>query len=158
MDSPICSLFSRSWTIALGICWGLALAGCGSETPPDQLPVFPASVQVTVGGQPAEGVFVLLQPVPGSPAAMKDEVVSGTTDATGKVTLTTYEQNDGAPVGEYIVLIRWHKVTPEFARMKRLGARLPPDFFRGKYNNPQQPQWKVTITEGTNVLPPIAID
>lgn len=158
MDSPIRSPVSRPWKIVLGICCGLVLTGCGSETPPGQLPVFPASCQVTVGGQPAEGVFVLLQPVPGSPAALKDEVVSGTTDATGKVTLTTYEQNDGAPAGEYIVLIRWHKITPEFARQKKLGARLPPDFFRGKYNKPSQPKWNVKIIEGTNVLPPIAID
>jgi len=60
---------------------------------------YPASGTVTVNGKPVNGATVNFFPVDGKGSSV------GTTDASGKYTLTTYRSNDGAPPGQYKVSI-----------------------------------------------------
>ncbi len=92
--------FAQALTCALIL--GLA-SGCGGEAPSGaspKVPVFPASVKVNYNGKPVDGAIVkLLNTEPFKPGA------SARTDAQGAAKLTTYDADDGAPAGNYIVLI-----------------------------------------------------
>src|SRR5258708_2011885 len=107
----------RVWFVCVCLC----LVSCGSKQYGHQ--TFPASGKVLVNGQPAEGVEVGLRPVGdmgGSPY-----VPQGVTDEEGRFQLTTYVQDDGAPVGEYQVELSW----PTFRRKTGNG----PDRLGDKY-------------------------
>lgn len=80
-------------TVAVGM---ICLTGCG--------PSRPATVAVegtvTLDGNPVEGASVTF--IPGGDG----KIAMGTTDASGKFTLTTYEPGDGAIVGTHKVTVR----------------------------------------------------
>src|SRR4051794_25148709 len=75
-------------------------AGCGGDG--GQVPRFPASGTVLVGGKPSPGVRVVLHPSDrlGDLDALKPSGVSGDD---GAFRLGTYEAGDGAPAGRYKV-------------------------------------------------------
>jgi hypothetical protein len=148
----------NGFPVSLCLLCAVAGGGCGGGTEDGRLAVQPASGKVTVAGQPAAGVFVVLYPAPGTPAAQAGVKPSGTTGEDGSFRLSTYEQNDGAPAGDYAVTMRWHRADPRSAGRPAIPfGRQPPDRFRGKYNNPQTTSWRVTIREGDNELPPFEI-
>jgi hypothetical protein len=78
----------------------IVIAGCsGSTDDTGRRPTAPASGVVTYLGKPIEGATITFiskaNPVP----------AYGTTDEEGKFQLTTYEQGDGAVIGEHFVTI-----------------------------------------------------
>jgi hypothetical protein len=79
----------------------LLAASCGSK----RLPVYPVHGKVLYKGKPTPGALVVFHPVkqedPNFPRP------SGEVQEDGSFSLTTYEANDGAPEGEYIVSITW---------------------------------------------------
>ncbi len=78
----------------------LLLCGCGGRDPslPDLVPV---TGTVTIDGKPATNTT--LQFIPTGSAASTSS--GGATDATGKYQLRTAHNGDGAPVGDYRVVI-----------------------------------------------------
>jgi hypothetical protein len=135
-------------------------AGCGGGGGEGQLPVHPVSGKVSVNGQAASGVLVLLHPAEGSAAAQGGVVPSATTGEDGTFQLSSYGQDDGAPLGEYSVTIQWYQSETKSTRGKPAipaGFARRSDRFHGKYNDPKKSPWQVTITEGTNVLKPIEV-
>ena len=72
------------------------ITGCGGPKMPDVVPV---TGTVTMGGKPVEGATVTFM-AKGAP-----RVSSGTTDAQGKFSLSTYEPNDGAIPGENSITV-----------------------------------------------------
>jgi hypothetical protein len=74
----------------------LVLAGCGGPSRPEMSPV---SGTVLFQGKPLAGAEVVFR----NDAAPR--FASGTTDAQGKFRLTTYENFDGATIGEYKVTV-----------------------------------------------------
>lgn len=79
------------------------LAGCESK---DQFKTFKAEGTVTLNGKALSDAHVWLLP---NEAAYKEAQVvvrpQGRTGVDGKFVLTTYLQNDGAPVGEYSAIV-----------------------------------------------------
>lgn len=80
--------------------FGLALAmlltiGCGKS---GTTPTVKVTGTVTFSGAPVAGAVVGFTPEQGRPA-------SGTTDASGKFTLSTFETGDGAVLGKHAVTI-----------------------------------------------------
>ena len=75
----------------------LTLAGCGGDG--RRLDTVPVSGVVRVNGQAMEGAVVTFSPQGDGHAA------SGTTDASGKYTLTTEISGDGAVPGSYQVMV-----------------------------------------------------
>ena len=62
---------------------------------------------IHVDGKPTRGVSVRLVPNP-MPSDRKVKLPTiGKSGDEGKFALTTYYQNDGAPVGEYYMLFEW---------------------------------------------------
>jgi hypothetical protein len=65
----------------------------------------------------------------------------------GTFALSTYGDKDGAPAGEYVVLVRWPgKVLPD-------GREEPEDKLYGRYYDASRPLLKATVQAGPNDLP-----
>lgn len=78
----------------------LLLAGCGSRDPnlPDLVPV---TGTITLDDKPASNTTIIFLPTGPSNATG----IGGATDAAGKYMLRTAHNGDGAPVGDYKVVI-----------------------------------------------------
>lgn len=152
-----CSDRHRNGIIVVGLICLLTCIGCASQND-DQLAVYPATGEVSVDGKPAAGVYVVLTPAKGSEADEKGLKPTGTTDQDGLFSLSTYQQADGAPAGDYVITIQWMKEPTQVARGVMPGFSPPQDHFRGKYLNPEKSAWRVTIDEGENVLEPISVN
>jgi hypothetical protein len=91
----------------------LLISGCANSDRPKLAKV---SGTVTLDKMPVEGAAVMFMPVGGGRPAQ------GLTDAQGKFTLTTFEDGDGAIIGE-------HKVT--VTKMQVTGAKATADGLSG---------------------------
>jgi hypothetical protein len=83
----------------------LAVMSCGEGKYPK---TYPVKGRVLVDGQPAKDCQVSLLRTSGgdlSPPATPN----GLTDENGEFQLTSYQANDGAPEGEYVVKIEWRE-------------------------------------------------
>jgi hypothetical protein len=91
------SLVAVSWCAL-----ALLASSCGGRK---QAPVYPVQGQVSVLGKPATGALVVFHPMGNEdPRAPRP---SGYVREDGSFSLTTYTPDDGAPEGEYRVVISW---------------------------------------------------
>lgn len=128
----------------LALATSLACAGCGEDW---QAETYPAYGTITINGEPPVGALIQLHST-GDAKDKRDSLPWGLVQEDGSYTLSTYEMGDGAPTGEYAVTIRWspNVNTPTLA-----------DRLNNAYDNPAKSEWKVTITDDENELPPIEI-
>jgi hypothetical protein len=130
----------------------LVAAGCGKTQDPNRLPVFRASGKVTFQGKAPAGALVVLHPKVSTPenqavrprAYVKED---------GSFELSSYESNDGAPAGDYAVVLVWPKPVKSPSGELSAGPNvLPP-----KYSRPESSPEVVKIAEGANQLNPIIV-
>jgi hypothetical protein len=131
----------RSALLALVVV--LVLPSCGKG----RKPVYPASGQVFVNGKPPPDLFVMLHPVDESDP--ERTVPYAQADEKGHFKLSTYESGDGAPAGKYVVVFHWRERS---GLMKKNFDG--PDRLKGRYYDPKESQFRVTIVAGPNELPP----
>ena len=140
---------SNSKTASLCLLALLLASACNKKTQPELPKPFPVHGKVTYGGKPAQGFRVTLRPIGEhqGPAFAP----SGATDAGGEFRLQSYKPDDGAPAGDYTVTFEWLQDvnTSDPADGPRFVDRL-----QGRLNNPAASQFKVTVHEGENELPP----
>ncbi len=123
----------------------LSLCGCGGDGKPAAVP---ATGKVMFNKtMPPVGALVVFHPK--SPALAK--AMSGTPMAKvkddGTFALTSYEQGDGAPPGEYGVTIDWRpepKNKPKLTLTDEGGGSKPA--LKPKYGDPNKPAFTVTVT------------
>ena len=125
----------------------LAAGGCGSDEP--KIPLYPASGQVLVGDQPASGVQVRFFDA-ANPTNPDSPHPFATTNEEGRFYLGTFEAEDGAPVGQYSVMLLWPAGDP--------GPGVPVDRFGNVYTNPAKSPFKASLVEGGTKLDPFRID
>lgn len=129
------------WFSAVAACLPLlALAGCRESWQAD---TYPASGRVAINGEPPGGALVQLVPAGGT----TDERNSrpwGLVKEDGTFVLSTYNGEPGAPAGDYVVTMTW----PPDASRPSMADRL-----KSRYARPERSPWRVTITQGENVLP-----
>jgi hypothetical protein len=130
----------RLWVV---VALGVGLAGC-SGSRRDQPPVYPATGQVFVSGQPAANAHVQLHAV--DTPSLRPLFPHAIVGVDGTFRLTTFRTNDGAPAGTYALTITWP--SPPRPGHNEDG----PDRFRGRYADPQQPVRRVEIKVGPNDL------
>lgn len=124
--------------LLLGLCI-LTLVGCGDG----KIARHPVEGKVLVNGKPVEDAMVVFCPVGGSDELQKVRP-AGKTDANGNFVLTTFEKEDGAPAGEYQVMIRWEGNS---------GPRAP-----GKqYANPKKSGLTATVKSEKTTLDPFEL-
>jgi hypothetical protein len=104
--------------------------------------------QVTVKGKPADGAFVTLYPAEADPSQWASGYPRGYVGPDGKFQIGTYADNDGAPAGDYKVLVSWELKDPqnEEAATDRLG---------GKYADPATARLTAKVNAAPTELPPI---
>lgn len=80
----------------------LALTSCsGGGEGGERVDVYPVKGKVTISGSPLPGATVMFSPVD----PKTGRVATARTNDAGEYELTTYEANDGAAQGDYIVLV-----------------------------------------------------
>ncbi|MBD3675175.1 MAG: hypothetical protein HUJ26_16785 [Planctomycetaceae bacterium] len=126
----------------------IVLAGCGGND--WKADTFPARGTIQINGAAPEGAVITFHPV-GEPVDQRGSQPWAIVDTDGSYVLQTYEKGDGAPAGEYQVTIKWPWDVTDMAQAMtdRLGKA---------YTNPESSEWKFTITEDDNELPPIEIE
>lgn len=92
----------------------LLILGCGGGVARDR--TVPVKGVVLFRGQPLADASVTFSPEKGRPA-------TGTTNASGEFTLTTYENNDGAIPGQHMILVTKYEPAPAgdpYAKLKSI--------------------------------------
>ena len=108
----------------------------------------PVKGKVLFKGQPAEGAQVVFRRATEDANAKPEPNPYGDVRADGSFTLRTEPYGEGAPAGDYIVLVSWYTRTdPEDPLSSK--SKLPV-----KYSDPTNPALKATVKEGNNELPP----
>jgi hypothetical protein len=123
-------------------------AGCYSSSgrqPEERLPVYPVRGQVFVNGLPAEGAFVVFHPEY-DPADPDHPRPRAKVRPDGSFALWTYETDDGAPAGTYVVTVVW---APGEFENDRLG---------GLYADPARPRLTTVVLKRPNDLPPFRLE
>ncbi len=118
----------------------LLLAGC-SNKPSWQVDTYPVTGKITVNGQPAPHSVVMFHYI-GEPPDKRKSIPFARADQFGTYTLTTYNEGDGAPVGEYAITAYW-----------------PPDpsanidQLKMKFVDPKNPVKVITVQREKNDIP-----
>ncbi len=126
----------------------IAMAGCSPGTS-DRTPVFPAHGSITFRGQPISGALVALYPkapIAGTPNPRAN------VDKDGAFNVSTYVTADGAPAGDYTLTVLWYKPVK-----KGTDVVSGPNVIPAKYANPNTSDLVVSIKQGENYLPAIAL-
>lgn len=128
----------------------LAIIGCSQRVaPPATIPV---KGSVTIKGRPAPGIRVTMHPqFDMGPITWG---VVGETGPTGEFTIGTGGVGNGAPAGDYIVTFTKPRVDSD----PENGLEAEVDDFKGKYSDPDESRWTVSITKGENQLEPFELD
>jgi hypothetical protein len=147
----------RRRTLALLLLLGAAspglaaLAGCGKGlSVPSTAPV---TGVVKYKGKPLQGIRVTLHSEAG--AEKGAFVPSGQTGPDGKFSLSTGAPHNGAPPGTYVVTFDKPEIASA-ASTRSIETEI--DAFGGKYSDPAQSKWTVTIVKGENVLEPFELN
>lgn len=152
MRSLIPLFQSKIPCVCLSLLAAVSLSGCGDGI----IKRYPVVGHVTVDGNPAEGALVIFCPFNSGPE-LANFRPAGVADASGAFKLTTVEPGDGAPAGNYKVLVKWCPTLPnqEDAERGGRGGAKGPDRLKGKYYNLDTTPLNVTIEKKSNELAPL---
>ncbi len=111
------------------------------------VPVYPVHGRVLYRGKPLPGAFVIFH-------SLEEESHPrplGYAEADGSFTLTTYQNGDGAPAGDYAVTVEWRKPP--------LKDNDPPphNLLPARYARPNTSGLHRRVESGSNELPPIQL-
>lgn len=143
MNNPSLLPRRRLWVAAACILAAVGLgAGCSSRDP-NWKETIPVTGVVTVDGQPVEGVSVKLV---NSKGETGPDVVfpAAFTDTTGKFAISTYEQGDGAPPGDYAVIFTW-------PTLNTLSMQYEGDRLNGRYGDANGSEKRLTVASGAPI-------
>lgn len=121
--------------------------GCGKAD--SRVPVHPVSGAIQFRGQPVTGAFVSLHP---KTAAEGVPNPRGTVAKDGTFVVSTYDGNDGAPEGDYVVTVQWYK--PVRQGNDLVGG---PNALPAKYASPRTSDVQIRVAAGENHLQAIQL-
>jgi hypothetical protein len=132
---------------SLSAIFSLAVLSVGCGKSENRIPVHPVTGAIQFRGQPAAGAFVSLHPksaVAGVPNPR------ATVAKDGSFVFTTYDGNDGAPEGDYVLTVQWY-------RPVRQGNDLVggPNVLPAKYASVRTSDVQIKVAAGENRLKPI---
>ena len=127
--------------------------GCGKKLPTATL--HPVEGVFRWHGVAAEKATVILHPSGNpQPKDWPGGYPRGVVDASGTFRISTFKPGDGAPAGEYVILLRWLErpdEEDEHAESPNL------DLLENKFSDPQKSTLKVTVSTGKNLLSPVEL-
>ncbi len=146
----MCRKNSALFSTAAAILAISITVGCGKHSAVGRVPVVPVEGAVVFDGQPTPGAFVVFHPasstqrdVPPARATVRDD---------GTFQLTTYEANDGAPLGDYRVTIEWRPLVGHGG-----DVQAGPNVIPNRYSRPDTTDLQVRVAEDSRRLPPLQI-
>lgn len=121
------------------------LASCTPSPPTlEKVPCHPANGSLSIGGKHAKGATIILVPK-NEPPGSKVPRPRATVGEDGKFALSTFGKEDGAPPGEYGIIVFWPGNEQD-------------DQLNGRYNAPAKTAKTLTIVAGKNELPAIKLN
>ena len=147
---PNCSLCRSCRLLLAGaLCLGL-LVTTSCKKSDGRLPVYPVKGRVLIDGNPQKDVIISFWP-----GKIEKDLhaycPSGRTDENGYFQLSTYNENDGAPAGDYTVTIEWP------VGFNAISNQWHGDHLQGKYNDQNASEIKLRIEPRPNELAPLQI-
>jgi hypothetical protein len=143
-----CSQSLRLFVFGITVCW--ALVGCGKSKQPWEV-VHPVSGTVNYQGKPLSDARITLIPKdPEIPSSVRPTATSG---EDGTFIVGTYSTDDGAPAGEYKVIVVRFPVIVTASNATSGPNNLPP-----KYSNASTTDLSVTVEAGANELSPLELN
>jgi hypothetical protein len=140
-------------SVALVLASLLGLA-CGGSGGPPRKTCFPVKGQLFVKSQPAAGAVVVFHPAAGEDLKeWPTGYPTGEVQSDGNFALQTYEPGDGAPAGDYTVVVTWPQPPPAGDEEATTVDRL-----QGRYADPRSSQLKAKVEAGPTELPPFRIN
>jgi hypothetical protein len=127
--------------VALVLC-----PGCGSSNN-----LYPVSGRVLYKSAPATSATVFFYRR--GAEAINEQVIMGIVQEDGSFELVCGALGKGAPPGEYDVLIEWKVVSGQSKGRPQHG----PDRLKGRYSDPKNPRFRVTIRAERNELAPFSL-
>jgi hypothetical protein len=124
----------------------VACAGCAPAHG-----LYPVTGTVLYQGKPAAGAAVFFQRRGGD--SMSEHLIMGIVQEDGSFTLSCGDLGQGAPPGDYDVLIEWKRVL----HPARSRAQQPPDRLQGRFADPKRPRFHASVQAGRNHLPPFEL-
>jgi hypothetical protein len=138
----------RVWFLvtAGGMC--TLAAGCSGSK---QTPVYPVRGQVLLNGKPLSQAIVTFHHQGSGPDA---PAPSAQTDSEGRYTLTSYQNGDGAPEGEYAVSLVCFRTRELRKGSDEDTAR---NIVPARYANAATSRLTAKVAAGKNELPPLQV-
>jgi len=145
--------FIRTLTAASALLAALSCASCGPATA--RKPTFPVEGKVYWKNDktPAAQALVVFRPVADDrPESWPDGFPRATVGRDGSFKLMTYAEADGAPAGEYAVLVTWPRTTAKAPAEDQdpESSGDGEDRLQGAYGNHAQPRWTKQVSAGPN--------
>ena len=140
--------------IALVLWCGLVLClgACTKESGPIKKVCYPVKGKLMIGEQPAAGAMVIFHPEGGVPEEWTGGYPRGTVGADGTYELGTYGDKDGAPAGEYRVLVSWTQSGNEETEDTQMVDKL-----KGRFSDPTRSTLKAKVDAGPTEVPVIKV-
>jgi 5-hydroxyisourate hydrolase-like protein (transthyretin family) len=124
--------------IVLVLLGCVLMVGCGPSGP-QRVPTYPVKGVVLVDGQPAAGVAIRCIPMGERDRSIPETAAFTRED--GSFQLSTYEQSDGVPEGEYALTFQW-------GEMNLITRSYVGDKLKGKYADPQNSPVRFKVEKG----------
>ncbi|MDR0611864.1 MAG: Ig-like domain-containing protein [Planctomycetaceae bacterium] len=136
------------YVVSLCLCVSF-LSGCHQSLRPKGLPpLHPCTITVTQNGNPVADVSVQL--------VSKEESVwpvTGTTDTSGNAVLVTYGQFQGAPVGDYLVVLSKRLTEPKTPVNEYVsGVTEVYSLIDTQYTQPETSPLEMSVKKGRNTM------
>ena len=125
-----------------GACWGCSRSA-------NHVAVHPVQGEIKFRGQSPEGACVWLVPKDAKEGVPNPRA---TVAKDGSFAVTTYDGNDGAPEGDYVVTVQWYKPVRQDGEL--VGG---PNALPAKYASARTSDLKIRVAAGDNKLPPIQL-
>ncbi len=126
--------------LGLAVMCCLVLCSCGDKDP-SRKDTYPVTGTVKVDAQPGANLAVKCVSVNGLDKE-NPTVSSAFTNEEGEFEISTYESSDGVPAGEYVLTFMWGSWNPVS------GSYGGPDKLNGRYDDPKESTFKVTVKDG----------
>ncbi len=159
--SPVVALFNRlsvgqlvaAGAILIAVWIGMPAARAWlhvEEKPP--LETYPIVLDVFQGDKPATGAQVVLHAQKHHHLDVFIPRPTGIVDAKGRARIRTFQPDDGAPVGEYILTIKWHKLV-----VQGEDSVQGPNLVDEKFSVPGTSPFRVVVHPKVNQVPPLTL-
>ena len=159
-----------AWLCSAAFSLVIGMGGCGTN--PSKPPLGRVHGRVTYNGKPLTNGSVMFTPVAGGKGGATGQVAAGQLGSDGSYTLTTFEEGDGAILGQHVVTVEARegnvaelnlpatpgaKPKPSFkvASGRRVGVGKvpyisPKALIPRKYMDPESSPFRHTVEPGDN--------